>query len=137
MLKTNSKQAQENIKNYIINHFDFSNYEGYEKEPKTFHEIVTFIYNKFSEQKFYTDSYYKAHGIPEQTAFIDWCSGLPSVLDTCYYYNRSAVEDLGKLLEETETEKARFTESEAEKMLSILIYQTIKKEITKNVCTQN
>lgn len=131
MLKTNSKKARENIRNYIIDNFDFSNYEGYEKEPTTYHEIATFIYNKFLEQKFYTDNYYKAHGIIEQTAFIDWCSGLPSVLDTGYYCNRSAVEDLGRILEETETEKQRYTETESEKLLSTLIYNEIRKEAKK------
>ena len=34
-------------------------------------------------------------------------AGLPSVLDTCYFYNRSAVDDLGAILEETESEKAK------------------------------
>ena len=131
MLKTNSKKARENIRNYIIDHFDFSNYDGYEKEPGTYHEIVTFIYNKFLEQKFYTDNYYKAHGISEKTAFIDWCSGLPSVLDTCYFYNRSAVEDLGNILEQAETERNKYTESAAEKLLTTLIYNELKKEIER------
>ena len=65
----------------------------------------------------------------EFNAFLDWCSGLPSVLDTCYYYNRSAVEDLAIILEETETEKSKFTENEAETRLTQLIYKTIKATI--------
>lgn len=135
MLKTNSKQAKENIKKYIIDGFTP---EGYtDTAPDTWHGIATFIYDCFCSEKWSIKEDFQYYGGNEQKAFLDWCSGLPSVLDTCYYYNRSAVEDLGKLLEETETEKARFTESEAERMLSILIYQTIKKEITKNVCTQN
>ena len=58
---------------------------------------------------------------------MDWCSGLPGVLDTCYYYNRSAVDDLGAILEETDEERARYTEEQAEKMLTTLIYRELKK----------
>ena len=69
--------------------------------------------------------------LSEQTSFTDWCSGLPSILDTCYYYNRSAVDDLGEILEETEQERSKYTEEQAEKQLTILIYDTIKKELEK------
>ena len=60
-----------------------------------------------------------------------WCQGLPSVIDTCYYYNRSAVEDLGDILEETEEERNRYTEQDAERLLSCLIYREIRKELRK------
>ena len=50
---------------------------------------------------------------------------MPSVLDTCYYYNRSAVVDLGKILDETPEEMSRFTESQAEKLLTDLIYKEL------------
>lgn len=63
----------------------------------------------------------------ELAAFADWCAGLPGVLDTYYYYNRSAVDDLGAILEETEEEKARYTEEQAEKTITILIYKELKK----------
>ena len=67
----------------------------------------------------------------EFAAFTDWCQGLPSVLDTCYYYNRSAVEDLGAILEETAEEKARFSEPEAERRLTWLIYRELSKGAAK------
>lgn len=63
----------------------------------------------------------------EFAAFADWCAGLPGVLNTCYYYNRSAVDDLGAILEETSEEKARYTEEQAEKTLTTLIYRELKK----------
>ena len=128
MLKTNSKKAIENIKNYIINNFDFTNYEEYttEEEPKTFEAIAKFIYKCFIEEKRYNDGY---KHYTEQQVFFDWCSGLPSVIDTCYFYNRSAVEDLAVILEETEAEKEKYSESNAEKLLTNLIYREIKKAI--------
>ena len=128
MLKTNSKKAIENIKNYIINNFDFTNYDGYveDEEPTTFEAIAKFIYKCFITEKRYNNDNYK---YSEQAIFLDWCSGLPSVIDTCYFYNRSAVEDLAVILEETETEKAKYSEADAEKLLTNLIYREIKKAI--------
>lgn len=128
MLKSNSKKAKENIKKYIINNFDCSNYEV-ETEPTTFEEIAQFIYRTFREEKYNMMEDFRYYHHNEFNAFLDWCSGLPSVLDTCYYYNRSAVEDLASILEETEAEKSRFTESEAENRLTQLIYKTIKTTI--------
>jgi hypothetical protein len=75
---------------------------------------------------------YKYYNHIEYNAFIDWCAGLPSVIDTCYYYNRSAVHDVGEILEQTQNERARYTESDAEKLLTYLIYREIKKEVEKN-----
>lgn len=127
MLKTNSKKAIENIKNYIVNNFDFTNYEdGTTEEPTTFEAIAKFIYKCFIEEKRYNNDNYK---YSEQAIFLDWCSGLPSVIDTCYFYNRSAVDDLAVILEETEEEKAKYSESDAEKLLTNLIYREIKKAI--------
>ena len=128
MLKTNSKKAIENIKNYIINNFDFTNYEEYttQEKPETFSEIAKFIYKCFIEEKRYNDGY---KHYTEQQVFFDWCSGLPSVIDTCYFYNRSAIDDLAVILEETDAEKEKYSESDAEKLLTNLIYREIKKAI--------
>lgn len=128
MLKTNSKKAIENIKNYIINNFDFTNYEGYvdDEKPTTFEAVAKFIYKCFIEEKRYNNDNYK---YSEQAIFLDWCSGLPSVIDTYYFYNRSAVDDLAVILEETEAEKEKYSESDAEKLLTNLIYREIKKAI--------
>lgn len=128
MLKTNSKQAQENIKSYIINHFDCSSYEP-ETEPETFEEVARFIYNTFRKEKYSLPEDFRYYHGNEYNAFVDWCSGLPSLLDTCYYYNRSAVADLGEILDESETERRRFSEAEAETRLTQLIYRAIKKVV--------
>ena len=130
MLKSNSKKARENIKKYILDNFTP---DGYTETPPTeTREIMRFIYNCFISEKFSIENEKRYYKYNEFNAFVDWCAGLPSVLDTCYYYNRSAVDDLGAILEETETEKSKYTESDAEKMLTYLIYNVIKKEIKSN-----
>ena len=127
MLKTNSKKAKENIKQYIMDHFTP---EGYtDTPPEEWPEIATFIINTFRSEKYSRPEdrrYYKNN---ETAAFMDWAAGLPSVLDTCYYYNRSAVDDLAVILEETETEKSKYTETDAEQLLTYLIYRTLIAEV--------
>lgn len=129
MLKTNSKKARENIRRYIIDNFDASNYT--DTPPTEWHEIAAFILETFADEKRYSTKYYNRYMISDQAAFVDWCQGLPSVLDTCYYYNRSAVDDLAGILEETETEKARYSESDAERVLTYLIFRELMKGAEK------
>lgn len=118
MLRTNSKKAAENIRAYIVDGFTP---EGYtDNPPQDFPNIAAFILDTFRNEKY---------GCPqnEAVAFADWCAGLPSVLDTLYFYNRSAVDDLGAILEETEQEKTRYTEQQAEQLLTSLIYRELQK----------
>ena len=124
MLKTNSKKAIENIRVFIIERFDSCGYE-FDGNESNFTEVAQFIYNCFVDEKVKYDK----RRMTEQSLFFEWCSGLPSILDTCYYYNRSAVDDLAVILEETEAEKARFTEAQAEERLTYLIYREIKKAV--------
>ena len=124
MLRT--KKAIRNIRAYIMNNFTPENYT--EDPPKDFPEVAAFILDTFRKEKM---SDFRYHNCNEFAAFTDWCQGLPAVLDTCYYYDRSAVEDLGAILEETEEEKARFTEEEAERRLTWLIYRELGKGAVK------
>ena len=129
MLRTNSKKAAENIRAYIVSNFTPENYT--ENPPQSFPEIAAFILGTFRSGKYHLPEdrrYYRGCELP---AFRDWCAGLPSVLDTCYYYNRSAVDDLGVILEETEQEKARYTEQQAEQLLTDLIYRELLKGAAK------
>ena len=129
MLKTNSKKARENIRDYIMDNFDASNYT--DTPPETWEEIAPFIMETFQTEKYYSLEYMRKAGISEMQAFLDWAAGLPSVLDTCYYYNRSAVDDLGMILEETEAEKAKYTETQAEELLTRLIFRELMKGAEK------
>jgi hypothetical protein len=125
MLRTNSKKARENLRRYIMDNFDASNYT--DNPPEDWPGIARFIMETYQAEKYYSREYMAKAHIPEINAFLDWCAGLPSVLDTCYYYNRSAVDDLGAILEETEEEKARFTDPDACKLLSSLIYMELQR----------
>ena len=129
MLKTNSKQARENTRKYIMNHFDSTGYT--DTAPGNWEDIASFILDTFENEKCKYDLRFKAGKISRQDLFVDWCQGLPSILDTCYYYNRSAVADLAGILEETDAEKARFTEAQAELMLSRMIYMELRRGCKK------
>lgn len=124
MLRT--KKANENIRAYIMDNFTPENYT--DNPPKDFPEVAAFILDTFRKEKM---SDFRFHDCSEFAAFTDWCQGLPSVLDTCYCYNRSAVDDLGAILEETAEEKARFSEQEAERRLTWLIYRELSKGAAK------
>ena len=123
MLKTNSKQAKENIKQYIIDGFTPENYTDGKIEG--FENIAKYILKTFRSEKYNIKEDFKYYHNNELAAFFDWCQGLPSLIDTCYYYNRSAVADVAKILEQTETEAARYTEEQAEQLLTNLIYKEL------------
>lgn len=124
MLKTNTKKARQNVREYIVNHFDPSDYDGGDTvNCDDFGEVARFILDTFESEKFYDRG-------NRQELFEDWAQGLPSVLDTCYYYNRSAVDDLGAILEETDAEKSKYSEQQAEHVLTYLIYSELVKGAT-------
>ena len=118
MIKTNSKQARANIRQYIRDNFDGTNYSI--EAPEDFGKLAGIILDTFRQEKRYNNF----HG-SECDLFADWAAGLPSILDTCYYYNRSAVDDLAQILEQTPAEAERYSQSDAEKMLSRLIYREL------------
>lgn len=143
MLKTNSKKLIEKVNNYIIDNFNYESYfdnkylklncktlEGapLEEIKKTILKIL--IIEKLTNynysiletlKRFYKNSFLEV--------FKDWAQGLPGAFDTCYYYSASAVELVGEWLEETEEEKARFNEQQAEDLASYLIFT----ELTRNI----
>lgn len=123
MLKTNCKQAINNIRQYIID-----NYTGETaiRENSDFSVYAWHIYDEF-----WTTYVHPANTKPYQEQFICWLSGLPSTIDAGFWYNRSAIKDLGDILEETDEERSRFTDSQAEEMLSKLIYREIMKVVRK------
>lgn len=125
MLKTNSKAARQNIRRYIV---DNATLEGYTTNaPQDFPELASLILSTFRNEKYSTPEDFRYYHNNELSAFADWCAGLCGILDTCYYYNRSAVDDLGEILEESTKEKAQYTESQAENELTRLIYRELTK----------
>ena len=123
MLKTNSKQ-------YIINNFSPETYT--DEVIEGFENVALFILDTFTEETKHHRERRNNIFVNEERLFTEWASGLPSVLDTCYYYNRSAIKDLGDILEETEEERNKYTEAEAETLLTNLIYRELDREAYKH-----
>ena len=125
MLKSTTKKARENVKKYILKYFDPQDYEGYPGEftgnPENFDDVKNYIIEIFHKE--YCNRR-QTRGT-EWERFQEWASGLPSILDCCYYYSRSAVDDLGDILEETLEERERFDECDAEERLTYLIYREL------------
>lgn len=126
MLKTNSKKARENTRAYIMANEDVEEYAGV--KPESFEIVATAIYKDF-QRVYNSDWIHKSYN--ECEYFAEWAAGLPGILDTCYYYNRSAVDDLAVILEENDAEKAKYNERDAEKLLSYLIYREIVRGTSK------
>lgn len=128
MLKSNSRKAIENIRCYILRCF---NPEGYEFDIQPEGEngeytLGQFAYvREFIRQTVVDEKLYASVKVLTYDVFEDWCRGLPALLDTCYFYNRSAVDDLAAILEETEDEKSRYNENAAEVMLTKLIWREL------------
>ena len=126
MLKTNSKKAIENIRSYVVDNFTPENYNL--ELSNDFATAAKVIYNCFIEEKSGTNDWGR---VSEGVIFDDWMQGLPSIFGADYYLHCTALDDLGVILEETESEKTRFTEDDAAKLLSSLIFREIKKAVKK------
>ncbi len=120
MLKTNSKLVRENITNYIVSWSRDYIADQYGRELETDADVLRAVYEIFIDEKRHDFNWGK---VPEIDVFSDWASGLALGGLFCYYYNRSAVDDLGSILDETDAERERYTETDAENMLTRLIYR--------------
>lgn len=123
MLRSNSKAVVAKIHQYIVDEID-PEYFGLPGAPD-FPEACKLILQACEDEKFYNRI---RSGLD---TFRDWAQGLPTALNTCYYYNVSAIDMLADWLEETESEKAKYSESEAEEMIARLIYRELTKGAAK------
>lgn len=130
MLKTNCKIVKDRIRAFILS---AENVEEFAPEApnETYNDKARAIYADFMRVYNGDNRNHGSHPQNLQEAFHDWTGGLPAILDTCYRYNTSAVDMLGDILEETPAERAKYTECEAEKMLSYLIFREISREAMK------
>ena len=125
MLRTNTKKVRVKIQNYIIENFCPDDYTS--TPPQEFGEIGRFILQTFRKEKYSLKEDFIFYRNSEALAFEDWAAGLPGILNTAdYYCINSAVDILGDILEETEQEKAKYTEEASEKLLTSLIYRELK-----------
>ena len=123
MLKTNSKEFKTKIKNWIVENFDSSSYEPEEKKPANYEEIKQFIARIcWRELGFEV----RIQHATVQKMFIHWCEGLPSCLNTAAYLcHCSAVDLVGDILQQTKEERNKYSEREAEQLMTYLIYKEL------------
>ena len=121
MLKTNSKKAINNTRQYVIdcaNLADYGIHENFTPDNwKAFQETYIPIIRK--------ELFYR---LPENApvsfeTFKHYMQGLPSLFG--YFIGENALNDLAEILEETEEEKNRFTQNEAAELLTKLIYREL------------
>ena len=123
MLRSNSKAVVAKIHQYIVDEID-PDYFGLAEAPD-FPTACKLILTACENEKQYSRS---RSGLD---TFRDWAQGLPTALNTCYYYNVSAVNLLADWLEETDIEKSKYSESQAEEMITRLIYRELTKGASK------
>ena len=127
MLRANSKQAKRNLFEYVVEwSSDRLTEEGANLESPA--EVWKTLYRIFKAEK--SGEYYRRQR--EDLVFEDWARGLAMDGLFCYYYNREAREDLARILEETEEDRAKFhgnryNETQAEATLTYLIYNEMKR----------
>lgn len=130
-MKSTRKEVKHNIHMYICRHFDPTNYGREKDEFRTFHDIAIYIFETFAAEYRLNDPQTLRYYRTQENAFISWLQGLPSVLDPEYYYKESAVDLVAAWMDETQAEKERFTEDQAEYYASRLIYREIMAEMMK------
>lgn len=123
MLRSNSKAVVAKIHQYIVDGID-PDYFGLAESPD-FPTACKLILTACEDEKRYNRICFGFE------TFKDWAQGLPSAFNTCYYYNVSAVDILGEWLEETDSEKEKYSECQAEEMITRLIYRELAKGAAK------
>ena len=123
MLRSNSKKVIEKVRSYITDGID-PDYFGLAESPD-FPTACKLILTACEDEKRYIRS---RSGFE---TFRDWAQGLPAALNTCYYYNVSAIDLLADWLEETDSEKSKYSECQAEEMITRLIYRELIKGASK------
>lgn len=131
MLRTNCKKAMYNIKKEIIDAYEsaeeYYTFNGREAN-KEYNDICKDIMNAFYIEKVK----YDCRRMSRQELFIDWMSGLPTAFPVSdEIYLRSASDWVGKILEQTEEEKAKYTEEESEKIACYLLFRELEKHARK------
>jgi hypothetical protein len=128
MLKTNSKQVKEKIRGYILEHFEnyYNDNKNYiNQELKNNVQKLTYIVEVIKKE--YNHEIKRNHNYLTYNVFKDYCTGLPSVLKCEYYCNISAVNLVGDILEQTQEERNKYTESQAEELMTKLLYNELIK----------
>ena len=121
-LKTNSEVVRDRIQEYIRESVSEEEMEGVEYP---FPAVARYVMDSF---EFYCKGKTPVYNM--QIYFDEWLTGLPFGIGDFYLGNMKSAKDiLGDILEETEEERNRFTNEQAEHLLSSLIYRELLKGI--------
>ena len=128
MLKSYSKKAMDHVmdyirdeKEYLIDQYDFT-----ESDLRTDNRICFAIWSVFKREMIDHDQYIR-RTFGEYALFEQWAEGLALSYLFTYYIKDIAVDLAGSFLEETEEEKSQFSEREAEKLITSMIYERVIK----------
>lgn len=133
MLRTNSKKAINNLDNYLLSYAEDIAAENddallFDYDLTNIHGFADCVLNYyFYEEMIRTDNRYAAGRISYNDLFLEWSRGLPLPIFDYYNFGGDAKKILGDILEETEEERGRFSESDAENMLTRIIYNRLVK----------
>lgn len=148
MKKTNSKQVREAIVKMIMdNATDWvnDNREYFREDPNRaqfadidpqnrdeFPKLCDLIRYEFYIEKVENDKLYRAGRTTRQELFEDWARGLASAIPTDFWtYHEDPRDILGDILEQTETERRKYTEEQSALLLTRLIYREIEANATR------
>ena len=121
MLRTNSKKVREAVRAYIV-----KNTNGWEKDPETFEEAAAIIKRAWDGYKYQGMRQEFKNNIVE--AFKDFASCLPNnAFD--YIAEGDTLKLVGDMLEQTEQERAKYSDGEACDLLTSLICREISKAV--------
>lgn len=124
MLKSNTKRARENIRAYITDSCEDYLRERYDRDDElTFDELARLIMQTFKAEQGYEVTRRQRR---VQDAFLGWGSGL-ACGGLFNYYITCAKDCLGDILEETQEERDKYTEEQAENYLGYLIYREVSR----------
>lgn len=134
MLRTTNKKVKATIKNYINesvanwadDNLDYLTIDEFE-ELKTYEGQCNLIIDKFLNEMVRGNKNAKYYSYYE--LFVKWCEGQPSALETGYYLH-SAISLLAEWLEETEEEANKYTEQQAESLITKLLWREITKHVS-------
>lgn len=135
MRKLNCKEVNEALKNEIMDSYEsaeeYYTYDGAEMKTE-YTDICKDILKMFECEKLNGDLRYKASNMSKQDLFVEWMSGLPSSFPvSCDIFLGSAAEWLGNILDETETEKQKYSDSKAERTSCLILYRELNKHAQK------
>lgn len=132
MRRSNSKDVNNLIRDFVMEHFNDVYYPDKKDwlpdlDTSNYNDVSKVVLDVFYQEKVKHDNAYNAGRVSIYTLFEEWVSCLCSALPSKYYYNVSAVDLLGRWLDQTDDEKSKYSEDQAERMITKLLYRELTK----------